>query len=124
MEIPTIKLNVDVRFSAFDSEEQKVCVKKFSPKGKPQFRVRIFLEGPDVDKVRKVVYHLHPTFPDPIRKIYDRPNFELEIWTWGTFELPVDIYDNQGGVDRRVIDFDYSADIQKAQSDKSLHWIE
>lgn len=122
MEIQTVKLNVDVRYSAVDPEDELVYVKKISPNGKPHFRVRIFLEGPDANNVQKVIYTLHPTFPKPRREITDSPRFELTIWTWGIFDLPVEIYDKQGRVDQRTIKFDYSADIQKAKANNNLKW--
>ena len=80
------------------------------------------MDGPDLDKVEKVVYQLHPTFSDPRRTIKLPPNFELKIWTWGIFKLPVEIYDKEGRIDHRAIDFDYSADIQKAQENNLLYW--
>ena len=122
MELETTNLNIEVIFTAFDKERNYVFVKKFSSDGKPQFRVRIYLEGPDLDKVQKVVYQLHPTFSSPRRTIKLPPNFELKIWTWGIFKLPVEIYDKEGRIDRRVIDFDYTTDIRKAQKNNLLYW--
>ncbi|MCH6162587.1 pYEATS domain-containing protein [Streptomyces marispadix] len=53
-------------------------------------RVHVFLEGDDrdLDRVTKVVYHLHPTFYDPVRTVTDRAtNFELRTSAWGMFNL-------------------------------------
>lgn len=122
MNMKTVKLNVNIRFTAFEETSNRVLVKKFRSDGKPHFRVRIFLEGPDVDKIEKVVYLLHPTFPRPRREVTSGPNFELLIWTWGTFKLPVEIYDKESRVDQREIDFDYSGDIQNAKAKNLLFW--
>ncbi len=121
MSIKTINLDLQVRYTAFD-ESDKVQVKKFRSQGKPHFRVRIYIEGRDLDKVEKVVYTLHPTFPRPRREVSSPPNYELIIWTWGVFNLPVEIYDNEGRVDQRNIDFNYSGDIEKAKSNNQLFW--
>ena len=46
-----------------------------------------------LDKVECVVYHLHPTFPNPDRKVSDRQNrFRLKTSAWGEFNLSADVY--------------------------------
>jgi len=64
--------------------------------GYEYFRFRIFLEnddGANLGIVEKVIYHLHPTFPDPDRQI-DNPDtkFELRTYGWGQFNLTADVY--------------------------------
>ncbi|MER8187762.1 pYEATS domain-containing protein [Kitasatospora sp. NPDC094015] len=65
-------------------------------KGYRYFRLRIALEGDqdsDLDRVAKVVYHLHPTFRDPDRTVTDRSTgFELATAAWGTFNLTADVH--------------------------------
>ncbi|GLY75442.1 pYEATS domain-containing protein [Actinoallomurus iriomotensis] len=60
------------------------------------FRLRIALEGDsdsDLDRVTKVVYHLHPTFRDPDRVVTNRSTgFELTTAAWGMFNLTADVY--------------------------------
>ena len=50
---------------------------------------RVWIEAEDYDKMDKIVsvtYHLHHTFPDPVRVIIDRgTNFRLETSGWGEF---------------------------------------
>ena len=42
----------------------------------------------ELDQVESVEYVLHPTFPNPIRKVTTPHNqFELSTNGWGTFEL-------------------------------------
>ncbi|GGZ85679.1 hypothetical protein GCM10010344_61410 [Streptomyces bluensis] len=58
-------------------------------------RIRVFLEGDnrDLDRVTKVVYHLHPTFYEPERTVTGRAkNFELETSAWGMFNLTADVH--------------------------------
>ncbi len=46
-----------------------------------------------LDKIERVVYHLHPTFPKPDREVTDRRrSFILRTEAWGEFNLSADIY--------------------------------
>ncbi len=46
-----------------------------------------------LDKIKKVVYHLHPSFPNPDRETDNRRRrFELKTGGWGEFNLSADIY--------------------------------
>ncbi len=46
-----------------------------------------------LDNVERVVYHLHPTFPNPEREVTNRDNqFELTLQAWGQFTLRADVY--------------------------------
>lgn len=46
-----------------------------------------------LDKIKKVEYHLHPSFPNPDRETNDRKRrFELKTGIWGEFNLSVDVY--------------------------------
>ncbi|MFD9498780.1 pYEATS domain-containing protein [Streptomyces sp. NPDC060035] len=57
--------------------------------------MRIFLEGNDrdLDRVTRVVYHLHPTFYQRDRTVTDRTaNFELNTSAWGMFNLTADVH--------------------------------
>ncbi|WP_248013815.1 caspase, EACC1-associated type [Streptomyces rhizoryzae] len=67
-----------------------------SPSGRPYFRISIYLtsfEDAELDRVTKVVYHLHPTFPDHDRTVTDRSsNFGLVVLGWGEFNLTADVH--------------------------------
>jgi hypothetical protein len=58
--------------------------------------IHVFLVGDDdrdLDRVTKVVYHLHPTFYEPNRTVTDRrTNFELRTAAWGMFNLTADVH--------------------------------
>lgn len=59
-----------------------------------RYKVWIFLDGRDTYYVDYVIYRLHSTFSVPVRKVnrtITNPNCGLEIWTWGTFELGIEI---------------------------------
>lgn len=64
--------------------------------GQQIYRLRIFLEtDPSVSlsRVSKVVYHLHPTFPNPEQEVTDpETQFELVTYAWGQFNLKAEVY--------------------------------
>jgi hypothetical protein len=55
----------------------------------------VWLAGPPeiLAEVEAVEYILHPTFPDPVRKVTDRvSNFRLEAQGWGEFQLKARVH--------------------------------
>ena len=63
------------------------------------YKVWFFLVGIDLPFIDFVNYHLHETFPEPVRRVQrtvGNPNCILEIWTWGIFPVIVDIVDKSG----------------------------
>ncbi len=64
--------------------------------GRPFYTIQVRLEADSpelMQRVSKVVYHLHPTFPNPDREITDRESsFELTTAGWGQFNLSADVY--------------------------------
>ncbi len=55
----------------------------------------VWLAGPPevLAEVEAVEYILHPTFPDPVRKVTDRDtNFRLEARGWGEFQLKARVH--------------------------------
>lgn len=67
--------------------------------GADVFRVRLYIEGPQLPYVKSVTYKLHPTFPRPVRQVERsaaNQNCELVIWAWGVFEAGVVVEDLEG----------------------------
>lgn len=64
--------------------------------GQAFYTIKVRLEADSAEllqRVRKVVYHLHPTFPHPDREVANRENnFELQLTAWGQFNLSADVY--------------------------------
>jgi len=64
--------------------------------GRAYYTLRVSLDADNetmLDKVSKVVYHLHPTFPNPDREVTTRDNnFEFMTYAWGQFNLTADVY--------------------------------
>ncbi|GAA2156071.1 hypothetical protein GCM10009760_56630 [Kitasatospora kazusensis] len=67
-----------------------------STDGRPYFRIHVCLasfRAADLDRVTRVVYHLHPSFPEPDRTVTDRATeFGLTVLGWGEFNLRADVY--------------------------------
>jgi len=60
---------------------------------------RLFLDEPPevLDRVDRVEYRLHPTFPNPVRTIDDRASrFELVSAGWGEFTVLITVYMRDG----------------------------
>jgi len=64
--------------------------------GRLHYNINAWLDADShtiMNKVSKVVYYLHPTFPEPIRENTNRrSNFELVTLAWGQFNLRADVY--------------------------------
>lgn len=59
----------------------------------------VWLEGPDVEQVDKVVWQLHPSFPEPEREEADpKTNFRLATAGWGTFPVRAKVFMKDGSV--------------------------
>ncbi len=56
---------------------------------------KVFIEAtPEtLSQIEYVEYELHPTFPEPIRRIHTRHNkFALSARGWGTFEIKIQVH--------------------------------
>ena len=63
----------------------------------------VWIESSDaeLDNVSHVEWRLHPTFPDPVRKVSDRQSkFRLDTGGWGTFVVHAVVYMKTGSVER------------------------
>jgi transcription initiation factor IIF auxiliary subunit len=58
--------------------------------GEDWWKWAVWVEGNDraLDRIDFVEWTLHPTFPNPIRRIYDRSSkFRLDTGGWGVFRI-------------------------------------
>ena len=83
--------------------------KKLALKQKAEYRGHnwwqwsVELDGPDeeMDKVAYAQYTLHPTFPDPVRRVTSRrTKFRLKSSGWGEFMLYVEVGYKNGKTER------------------------
>lgn len=82
-----------------------------------EFRNRIYLIGPDLDKVKCVQYVLHESFQDnPAPTSEDRANnFETWILTWGRFPIKAIITTISGQQFEKDYDFAFKSKVEEAQ---------
>jgi transcription initiation factor IIF auxiliary subunit len=106
-------LQVNVRDSVYPPGTDAGTILYDQLQSSPRYKVWIYLEGPDLPYVRSATYRLHPTFPDPIRTVtrtVSNPTCALEIWTWGLFEIHVEIEDKSGA--RQALEYRLNYDRQ------------
>lgn len=73
------------------------------PTGKDHWNWSVWLEGsaPELDGVDHVVYTLHSTFSQPVRRVDDRANgFRLDSSGWGEFSIHVAVHHRSGRVEK------------------------
>lgn len=83
-----------------------------------QWSVWLQGDGNDLERVDHVVYHLHPTFPNPDRTVTDAASgFKLTASGWGTFTLGVEIHYRDGTSELRQhpLDFGLAAPSKEQQ---------
>ena len=71
----------------------------FEYRGNDWWKWWIWIDGPpeELDAIDHVVYTLHRTFPNPIRKTNDRPSgFRLETSGWGVFRIYATLVSKDG----------------------------
>ena len=64
----------------------------------------VFCSSPKekLDLIEKVEYHLHPSFPNPVRVISDRESrFALKGRGWGEFLIRIIVYLKEGSETKR-----------------------
>ncbi len=71
-------------------------IKKTKPGSKKishEFKIYATGSQEDLEKIEKVVYHLHETFKNPDMTVTNRTsNFGIGLRVWGEFEITADIY--------------------------------
>ena len=86
---PTVS-NVTIRAElVLDDEGRPIVVRPRSGKF-GHYKVRLWLEGVPED-AHAVTYVLHDSYRDPVRDVLDGPSFELDVTTYGDYELTVNV---------------------------------
>jgi len=81
------------------------------------FKNRIYLIGPDLNKVKSVKYVLHESFQEnPAPDSEDRTNnFEMWIMTWGRFPIKALITTTNGQQFEKDYDFSFKSKVEEAK---------
>lgn len=106
--ISPLTLNIEVASDVYsDKDSQVLCC----PKGNfTVVRNRIYLVGPDLDKIKEAKYILHETFDRPEGILGDPANdFEIWIWSWGGFLVRAVITTKNGETIERDFDFSFKS---------------
>jgi len=71
--------------------------------GDDYWKWSVWIEGSanELDQVESVTYNLHPTFPNPVRRVGSRENkFLLKSAGWGVFTLYASVLRKNGSTER------------------------
>jgi transcription initiation factor IIF auxiliary subunit len=63
----------------------------------------VWIEGAwgEIDTVTSVEWRLHPTFPNPVRRVTDKTtSFRLDTSGWGVFLILADVHKEGGRTER------------------------
>lgn len=110
-------LNVQVTNDVYSDKDRTMY---YCPSGNYiEFKNRIYLIGPDLDKVKSVQYVLHESFQDnPAPISTDRANnFEIWIMTWGRFPIKAIITTTTGQQFEKDYDFSFKSKVEEAQGE-------
>jgi hypothetical protein len=112
---PDSRPNVQIVTQAVDPATNRVYY-SYNQEGRQVFRIKVLVTGPDKYRVRSVRYQLHPTFsPSEYTSTNPNNNFELELWTWGAFNMPITITTTDGRVYRYDYYFTFGDQLRDAQ---------
>src|SRR5687768_16005328 len=82
----------------------EIC-QEATPRGEGWWDWSVWIDGPpeELDRVEKLVYRLHPTFPDPVKVVQDRSTaYRLDSSGWGEFTIQADIHYRDTRESRRL----------------------
>lgn len=100
---PATEPDIQITTQAVDPATGRVYY-SYNSAGRQIFKIKVLVSGPDKYDVRSVHYQLHPTFsPSEYTSTDPYNDFELELWTWGAFEMPITVTMKDG----RVYEYDY-----------------
>lgn len=84
--------------------------------GHQVFKIRVYVTGPDLYKIKSVKYSLHQTFEKPEHISTDASsNFEMILWSWGRFVMPVTVTTIDGNEYEYMYPFTFRAQLEDAQ---------
>jgi len=106
-------LNVEVSNDVYTPRDPRLyyCVNN----GLLSYKNRIYLTGPDLNKVAEVTYRLDPSFENPEVSSSDaKSSFEIWIMTWGRFPMQAIITTKSGQVFEKDYYFSFKSNVEEA----------
>ncbi|MBN1235353.1 MAG: hypothetical protein JW999_04800 [Methanotrichaceae archaeon] len=84
--------------------------------GHQVFKIRIYVIGPDLHKIKSVKYSLHQTFEKPEHISTDATrSFEMIMWSWGRFVMPITVTTMDGNEYEYMYPFTFRTQLEDAQ---------
>ena len=84
--------------------------------GHQVFKIRVYVTGLDLYKIKSVKYSLHQTFEKPEHISTDASsNFEMIMWSWGRFVMPITVTTLDGNEYEYMYPFTFRAQLEDAQ---------
>ncbi len=84
--------------------------------GHQVFKIRVYITGPDIARIKSVKYSLHQTFQKPEHISTDASsNFEMILWSWGRFVMPITVTTMDGNEYEYMYPFTFRAQLEDAQ---------
>jgi hypothetical protein len=112
---PGVRPNIQIITQAVDPATNRVYY-SYNQQGLQIFKIKVLVTGPDLYRIRSVHYKLHPTFsPSEQTMTNPRNNFELELWTWGAFNMPITVTTTDGRAYRYDYYFTFGDQLRDAQ---------
>jgi len=84
--------------------------------GHQVFKIRVYITGPDIARIKSVKYSLHQTFEKPEHISTDASsNFDMILWSWGRFVMPITVTTMDGNEYEYMYPFTFRAQLEDAQ---------
>ena len=113
--IPDGRPNIQIVTQAVDPATNRVYY-SYNQQGLQIFKIKVLVAGPELFRIRSVHYQLHQTFSPSERTMTNpRNNFELELWTWGAFNMPITVTMTDGRAYRYDYGFTFGDQLRDAQ---------
>jgi len=110
-----IEPDIQITTQAVDPDTNRVYY-SYNSAGRQIFRIKVLVSGPDKFNVRSVHYQLHPTFsPSEYTSTDPYNDFDLDLWTWGAFEMPITVTMKDGRIYEYDYDFTFGDLLREAQ---------
>ncbi|MDD4651254.1 MAG: transglutaminase domain-containing protein [Methanothrix sp.] len=107
--------NIQIITEAVDPVKRCVYYTR-DKEGHQVFKIRVYVTGTDIQKVKSVKYSLHQTFDKPEHISTDaRSNFEMIMWSWGRFVMPITITTLDGNEYEYMYPFTFRSQLEDAQ---------
>ena len=113
----SVRNQPNIQFQTEATDTIKRCVYYTrNDEGRQVFKIRIYVIGPDLDKIRSVKYSLHETFENPDHISTDASkNFEMTLWAWGRSPMPITVTTKDGNEYRYMYSFTFRSQLEEAQ---------